>query len=80
MFSVSNFINDSDFFTFLDKTFDEALRTLVFARPCFVICCHYLPAKVSQMFGFTPRAERSTPGAFGAMPSSGFDPCGDDAD
>ena len=74
MFTILDFIDDSKFLTFFNKSFNESLGTLVLSRTSFVVCCHYLPASFFQMPGFTPNALKFTPGSFGAIPSKGFEP------
>ena len=75
--SVFDFIDNAKFFAFFNKSFNKSLCALIFAGPSLIVCCHYLPANFFQMPGFTPSAAKLTPGSFGAMPSSGRDPCGD---
>ena len=75
MLLVSDFLHDSELFTFLCETLNESFHTLAFARSVFKVGSHCYPfANFDQIAGFIPKAERSTPGSFGETPSRAFEP------
>lgn len=75
--AIFDFINDPKLLTFFNKSFYKALRAFIFPGLCFVVGCHYFPANFFQIPGLTPSDDKFTPGSFGAIPSKGFEPCGD---
>jgi len=75
MFVVSNLLNDSELFALLCKALDKFFHVLVFTRLFFIIGSHYFPfANFDQTAELIPKADKSTPGSFGATPSKAFEP------
>ena len=75
---VSDFLHDAKLFALLCKSFNKFFHALVLSRTHSIVGSHCYPfANFDQIAGFIPKAERSTPGSFGATPSRAFEPCGD---
>ena len=76
MSTVACLLDNSKLFAFLCETLDKFFHVLAGARFHCIIGSHYFPfVNFDQIAEDAVKAEISTPGSFGEMPSKALEPC-----